>query len=45
MTALNITEVRANLIYLSPYEKLVGDLTGADSRRINIQHKLVYQVL
>jgi Txe/YoeB family toxin of toxin-antitoxin system len=28
-----------------PYEKLVGDLTGACSRRINIQHRLVYQVL
>ena len=27
-----------------PYEKLVGDLTGAYSRRINIQHRLVYQV-
>ena len=28
-----------------PYEKLVGDLTGAYSRRINIHHRLVYQVL
>ena len=27
------------------YEKLVGDLQGAYSRRINIQHRLVYQVL
>lgn len=27
------------------YEKLVGDLDGAYSRRINIQHRLVYQVL
>ena len=27
-----------------PYEKLVGDLEGAYSRRINIQHRLVYQV-
>jgi Txe/YoeB family toxin of toxin-antitoxin system len=27
------------------YEKLVGDLAGACSRRINIQHRLVYQVL
>lgn len=27
------------------YEKLVGDLNGALSRRINIQHRLVYQVL
>ncbi len=28
-----------------PYEKLVGDLSGAYSRRINIQHRLVYQVI
>ena len=28
-----------------PSEKLVGDLAGAYSRRINIQHRLVYQVL
>ena len=28
-----------------PYEKLRGDLSGACSRRINIQHRLVYQVL
>ena len=28
-----------------PYEKLVGDLSGAYSLRINIQHRLVYQVL
>lgn len=27
-----------------PYEKLTGDLTGAYSRRINIQHRLVYEV-
>lgn len=27
-----------------PYEKLVGDLEGAYSRRINIQHRLVYEV-
>jgi Txe/YoeB family toxin of toxin-antitoxin system len=33
--------------YRSPptYEKLVGDLSGACSRRINIQHRLVYQIL
>ena len=29
----------------TPYEKPVGDLAGAYSRRINIQHRLVYQVL
>ena len=28
-----------------PYEKLVGNLSGAYSRRINIQHRIVYQVL
>ncbi|MGB7592328.1 MAG: Txe/YoeB family addiction module toxin [Terriglobia bacterium] len=28
-----------------PFEKLVGDLAGAYSRRINIQHRLVYQVV
>lgn len=28
-----------------PFEKLVGDLRGAYSRRINVQHRLVYQVL
>ena len=28
-----------------PFEKLVGDLRGACSRRINVQHRLVYQVL
>ncbi|MDF1589774.1 MAG: Txe/YoeB family addiction module toxin [Gammaproteobacteria bacterium] len=28
-----------------PYEKLVGDLSGAYSRRINIQHRLVYQAI
>ena len=27
-----------------PYEKLIGDLSGSYSRRINIQHRLVYQV-
>lgn len=28
-----------------PFEKLVGDLAGAYSRRINVQHRLVYQIL
>jgi Txe/YoeB family toxin of toxin-antitoxin system len=28
-----------------PYEKLLGDLSGAYSRRINLQHRLIYQVL
>ncbi len=28
-----------------PYEKLVGDLEGAYSRRINVQHRLVYEII
>jgi Txe/YoeB family toxin of toxin-antitoxin system len=28
-----------------PYEKLIGDLSGAYSRRINIQHRLIYQII
>ncbi|MBW2055032.1 MAG: Txe/YoeB family addiction module toxin [Deltaproteobacteria bacterium] len=28
-----------------PFEKLLGDLSGAFSRRINIQHRLVYQII
>lgn len=28
-----------------PFEKLIGDLAGAHSRRINIQHRLVYQII
>ena len=38
--------LRENPYQVPPsYEKLVGDLTGAYSRRINIQHRIVYQVL
>lgn len=33
------------LVNPPPYEKLVGDLEGAYSRRINIQHRLVYEVI
>lgn len=37
--------IRENpFIYPPPYEKLVGDLSGAYSRRINIKHRLIYQV-
>lgn len=45
--ALLLIEVIASNPYQNPppYEKLVGDLEGACSRRINIQHRLVYQVL
>ena len=47
----NKTKALLDIIQLNPYqnpppyEKLVGDLDGAYSRRINIQHRLVYQVL
>ena len=37
--------LRRNPYESPPPEKLVGDLAGAFSRRINIQHRLVYQVL
>ena len=45
--ALALLAVVSGNPFQSPptYEKLVGDLTGAYSRRINIQHRLVYQVL
>jgi len=45
------TETLLSTVSLNPYqtppsfEKLVGDLSGAISRRINIQHRLVYQVI
>jgi toxin YoeB len=44
-------EYLLSIIELNPYqnppsyEELVGDLTGAISRRINIQHRLIYQVI
>ena len=40
---LNILEIDP-LQNPPPYEKLVGDLAGAYSRRINIQHRLVYEI-
>ena len=44
--AVLIDILRENPFQVSPpYEKLIGDLTGAYSRRINIQHRLVYQIL
>ena len=43
---LLIEIIRENPYKTTPqYEKLVGDLKGAYSRRINFQHRLVYQVL
>lgn len=45
--AERLIEILKTNPYKTPprYEKLVGDLAGACSRRINIQHRLVYQVL
>ncbi|XPM52415.2 MAG: Txe/YoeB family addiction module toxin [Leptolyngbya sp. IPPAS B-1204] len=42
-----LLQILAENPFQSPpsYEKLVGDLAGAYSRRINVQHRLVYQVL
>ena len=43
---LIIKIIKENPYQVPPaYEKLVGDLAGAYSRRINIQHRMVYQVL
>ncbi|MBX7234483.1 MAG: Txe/YoeB family addiction module toxin [Caldilineales bacterium] len=45
--AQDLLDILAEDPYRSPprFEKLVGDLSGAYSRRITIQHRLVYQVL
>ena len=43
-TLLNILEIDP-LQNPPPYEKLVGDLKGSYSRRINIQHRLIYEIL
>ena len=45
--AQRLLDVLAKKPYQNPpsYEKLVGDLAGAYSRRINSQHRLVYQVM
>lgn len=42
----NIIDLLANdpLCYPPPYEKLIGDLSGTYSRRINRQHRLVYEI-
>ena len=47
LRAQQLLDVLASNPYQSPppYEKLVGDLAGAYSRRINIQHRLVCQIL
>ena len=45
--AMDLLDILAQNPYQTPppFEKLVGDLAGAFSRRINIQHRLVYQIL
>ena len=43
--AQTLLKTLQNNPYAPPYEKLVGDLQGYSSRRITIQHRLVYQVL
>ncbi|MBN1901026.1 Txe/YoeB family addiction module toxin [Candidatus Sumerlaeota bacterium] len=45
--AENLIEILRENPYKTPppYEKLLGDLSGAFSRRINIQHRLVYQIM
>ena len=45
--AQRLLDILSNDPYQTPprYEKLVGDLAGTCSRRINIQHRLVYQIL
>jgi len=45
--AIEILQILENNPHQSPppFEKLVGDLTGACSRRINFQHRIVYQIL
>ncbi len=40
-----ILAILENNPFEPPFEKLIGDLEGAYSRRINIQHRVVYQVL
>lgn len=47
MAAQSLLEILQEDPFKSPpsFEKLVGDLAGAYSRRINIQHRLVYQVI
>jgi len=46
LRTFNLEILQSDPLQWSPsYEKLVGDLSGACSRRINIQHRLVYQIL
>lgn len=45
--AIEILDLLADNPFKTPpsYEKLTGDLTGANSRRINFQHRIVYHIL
>ena len=54
LSSLGLRQKAEKLLYIlrenpyqtpPPFEKLIGDLAGAHSRRINIQHRLVYQII
>jgi Txe/YoeB family toxin of toxin-antitoxin system len=54
LSSLGLRQKAEKLLYIlrenpyqtpSPFEKLIGDLAGAYSRRVNIQHRLVYQII
>lgn len=40
-----ILDILANNPFLPPYEKLIGDLKGAYSRRISLQHRVIYEII
>ena len=42
---IHLIKILESKPYTPPYEKLVGDLEGVFSRRINIQHRLIYEIL
>lgn len=42
---IHLIKILENNPYTPPYEKLIGDLEGVFSRRINIQHRLIYEIL
>ena len=44
ITAKRVLDILSKNPYTLPYEKLIGDLKGCYSRRINIQHRIVYQI-
>ena len=42
---INLINILKENPFTPPYEKLIGDLKGAFSKRINIQHRLIYEIL